>query len=335
MDRYPSTISSVALLIAKAVESYGCDSASLFRQAGMDPAKLRDPNARYPYPAITRLWKLASKETGDPCFGLTAAKFWHPTSLHALGYSWMASASLHDALERVVRYIRLVASIAQARLVEAPQEIQFVLIRPDIDPSPADEAIDAGMAVIMDMCRTSYGVDLNPLRVVTKRAEPECSGAFQEIYRVPIQFNGDKDALYFRPGELRTQLPTANPELARANDEIAIKYLARYDRSRVAMQVRAKLIDQLPSGTPTETVIAKSLHLSLRSLQRKLKEEGTTYKQLLNDTRRELATLYIKNSQLRLNEITYLLGFSESSNFTRAFKRWNGVTPSAYRVELR
>ena len=97
------------------------------------------------------------------------------------------------------------------------------------------------------------------------------------------------------------------------------------------IQVKTKLIQELPSGHICEENIAEDLYMSQRSLQRRLREEGTTYKELLNETRRDLAAQYIKVSGVSINEITYLLGFSEPSNFSRAFKRWTGVSPSEYR----
>jgi AraC-like DNA-binding protein len=99
------------------------------------------------------------------------------------------------------------------------------------------------------------------------------------------------------------------------------------------MRVKVALLEHLPSGHVSEEEIAQGLHLSLRTLQRKLRDEGTSYKELLDETRRELATEYIKNPHVSISEITYLLGFSEPSNFSRAFKRWTGSSPSAFRAE--
>jgi AraC-like DNA-binding protein len=100
------------------------------------------------------------------------------------------------------------------------------------------------------------------------------------------------------------------------------------------MQVKSKIVDLLSSGMVTEQDMANALHLSLRSLQRKLHEEGTSYKKILEETRRDLATKYIQNSRLSISEISFLLGFSEISNFSRAFKRWHGQAPSDFRAEL-
>ena len=100
----------------------------------------------------------------------------------------------------------------------------------------------------------------------------------------------------------------------------------------MAVQVRAKIIERLPSGHVTQEEIAQELNMSLRNMQRRLRGEGTSFTQLLDDTRRTLATQYVRSRRLSINEITYLLGFSEPSNFSRAFKRWTGLSPSEFRT---
>ncbi len=127
-------------------------------------------------------------------------------------------------------------------------------------------------------------------------------------------------------------MATANPELVRINDQNVTDYLAHLDRHDVTMQVRAKLIERLPSGQVTEEEIANSIHISQRSLQRRLKEQGLSFTQLLANTRSELGLQYVRDPQRSFNEIAFLLGFSEPGNFIRAFKRWHGKSPSEYRL---
>jgi AraC-like DNA-binding protein len=146
-----------------------------------------------------------------------------------------------------------------------------------------------------------------------------------------IEFDAVDNRLCFDTELVNKPLTTANPNLARINDQTVIDYLARFDRASIAMQVRSKIIDQLPDGIPRQDHIAGSLNLSLRSLQRRLREEETSFKDLLENTRQTLAGQYLRESHRSIGEITYLLGFSESSNFTRAFKRWTGMTPAEFR----
>ncbi len=326
-----STLSSLVLLLVKAVDSYGCDGNALLEEVGLDPAKLRDPNARLPYPPMVELWALAKRKTKDPCLGLTAAQFWHPTTLHGLGYSWFASECLREALSRMVRFTRIMHTGIEARLEETELDYQLIVDDSKVTPRLPDEAFDALFSIVVAMCRISYGPSFSPLRVVMRRAPPDCADRFSEFFRAPFEFSASENSLAFGKATLNTLLPTANAELARASDQIVTEYLAHLDRSDIAALVKAELINKLPSGETTEEPIAEALNMSLRSMQRKLKEANTSYKEILDETRCELAELYIRNSQITINEITFLLGFSEPSNFSRAFKRWKGLSPRAYR----
>jgi AraC-like DNA-binding protein len=327
----PSTISSWALLIWKGLESYGRDPRPLFEQAGLDPEKLRDPNARYPIASLTRVWKASAKAAADPAFGLTAARFLHPTTLHALGYACLASDSLKDAFERLVRYYHLVSTGIEARLEALPQSYRFA-IKPIDEIQVAEEAVDAAMAVIVNACRVCAGSDFNPVRVVLQRQAPADRGAYSRLFRAPLEFDASESAIFLDKAIVEKHLPEANAELARANDKVVADYLERFQRGSMKQRVEIKLSEQLSSGHTSEEAIAVALHVSLRTLQRKLKEEGTNYKELLEQTRRHLATQYVRQSHLSVNEITFLLGFSEPANFSRAFKRWTGRSPSAFRA---
>jgi AraC-like DNA-binding protein len=327
-----STISSWALLVARALEADGHESQSIFHSAGLDPAKLKDPDARFPIDGMTRLWRLAAQVTGDPYFGLKTAGFWHPTTLNALGYSWMASDSLRDALVRMARYGRIVTTVADMGLEEFDDHFAFNLRSSLPLPEVPAEAVDAALATLVRMCRMSYGDDFNPLRITTHRPAFDDPSRYQEYFRAPVEFSAGENVVYFSKDSLEAHLPTANPRLARINDQVITDYLAQFDKSSTATRVRAKLIDLLSAGNVTQQDVADSLHMSLRTLQRKLNDEKTSYKDLLDETRRELANQYLRESYLSVSEVTYLLGFSEPSNFARAFKRWTGHTPSQFRT---
>jgi AraC-like DNA-binding protein len=110
-----------------------------------------------------------------------------------------------------------------------------------------------------------------------------------------------------------------------------IEYLAQLDQDHIIQKVKAVIIDQLPSGNVTDETVARELYMSSRKLQRQLRNDGTTFTTLLTEIRQDLAQRYLREQHISLTEIAFLLGFSESSAFSRAFKRWMGVTPSEYR----
>ena len=329
-DMYQSTITSWALLLAKAIDQSGHSRDDIFHKAGLDITRLRDPNERYSYRGMTRLWKLAAQVTGDPCIGIKAAGYWHPTTLHALGYSWMASSSLKEAIERTIRYLRIV-STATGIAMEQNQELVYLKFAESNDIEPAPEAFDAALAVLVNMCKTSYGEGFRVEHVFLRRQQPACSEEFKRFFNAPISFGAAQNAISFFSEDLEKTLPTANAELVRVNDQIIAEHLAQLDKTDIISQVKMEVIRLLPSGDFSEQLIAENLNTSLRSLQRKLTAEGISYKVLLDDIRNELAVQYMRDSRHPINEITYLLGFSEPSNFSRAFKRWTGQSPSAFR----
>jgi len=328
-----TALSSAILLLAKAIDSYGIDSRELFAKVGLDHSKLNDPLARFTYTAVTRLWALARDTTGDPCLGIKVASFWHPTTLHALGYSWLASNSLEEAFEGMSRYARLLNTGAHDVLkLRKTADTFHVIIDPStMKPHPHTVAIDSSLAMIMTMCRTAYGENLRPIRVSLQHSAPGASSCFTDFFDAPVGFSQPETSICLELEAVTTPLTTANPELVRVNDQIVTDYLANLDRADVTMQVRAQLIERLPSGRVTEDEIADSINVSQRSLQRRLKEQGISFTQLLESTRSELGLQYVRDPQRSFNEIAFLLGFAEPGNFSRAFKRWYGKSPSEYR----
>ncbi len=329
---YQTTLSSWALMLAKAIEQKGIDRDSLFAQAGLDPQKLNDPNHRYSSVGMKKLWSLASQQSNDPCIGLKAASYWHPTTLHALGYAWMASASLREALQRTVRYLAIVTTASRLQMdiegdkviLEFPFQASYI---------PAVESMDAAMAVLVRLCRTSYGEGFQLQQVDLVRNAPDCQQQFVDFFQARIAFASGRNALVFDVHLLDKELPTANAELVRVNDHIIAEHLAELEKNDVVSQVIRQIIHLLPAGSISERDVAGKLNLSLRSLQRKLATEQTSYKKLLEQTRKELAVQYVRDSRQSINEVTYLLGFSEPANFSRAFRRWTGDSPSQYRAQ--
>jgi AraC-like DNA-binding protein len=331
MPEEATTVGAAATLVECALRDYGVDIGKIYRDAGLGHEVLSSPDARYPFARMQVMWRLAVERSGDPCFGLTVAKHMRPQAFHGLGFVWLSSDTLYDALSRLVKYQRLISTVADITLEETHDSVNLVvnLLQPSSEIEPA--SIDAAVAVFLSMCRMAVCGPFNPRRVSLKRPRPACSQRFEAFFQAPVRFEADKNVLGFDPESIHKPLPGADPELLRANDQVVLDYLARFDRESLSMQVRSLLIEQLPDGQPTQQGIARSLNLSVRNLQRKLQSEGISFKHLLDETRKELATQYIRDNNRRIGEITYLLGFSEPSNFTRAFRRWTGLSPNEYR----
>lgn len=313
-----------------ALRSRGVGAEELLARAGVSLEALADPNRRHPLETTTRLWRLAVDATHDPAFGIEVARHTTYQTFHALGFSLATSATLREALERIVRFFAIVTDAADMQVEDHPVGVRFTVhLRESADP--ADEAVDAFVAAAVRLCRTLVGRSFSPLAVELRRVAPADPSPYRRYFRVPVTFGAPLDALTLDRATTEARLLTANPEIARANDAVIADHLARLESSRLAPRVRQAIEEQLPQGEPDPEAIARRLAVSLRSLQRKLADEGTSFAALLDETRSTLARSYLDEDRYSVSEITYLLGFAGVSAFSHAFKRWTGSSPSAYR----
>jgi len=325
-----TTYSGIAHTMRNTLLSYGCDSSALFQRVGLNADA---PEDRVQAVTMQRLWRLAVEETGDDSFGITFAQHMQPAALHGLGFSWMASSTLLDAFERLVRYYRIIATAGEVILDQSGDLVKLWYKIPAPAGRAAPASLDAVLAVFVQLCRITKSTDFSPVRVELQREAPANRDKFSAFFRAEVVYQCAENCLYFDPDELNQPLAMASPELARVNDRIVIDYLQRYDNSHSGNQVRACIIDLLPSGPPSQETVARALNMSARTLQRRLSSDALTYKQLLEDVRLSLAKQYLKEAGRSVSEVTYLLGFSEPSNFARAFKRWTGVSPVAFQSQ--
>ena len=194
------------------------------------------------------------------------------------------------------------------------------------------ESIDALVGAQLRMCRSLIGRDFSPRRIELRRPRPATIDDFERLFRAPLLFGAAQNRLVLDGASIELPLDGANPDLALRADAIALQYLARIERDNIQARVREVLMQRLQCAEPSQDEVAEQLCMSARTLQRKLGETGTTYKEILDGTRRSLALSYLRAPHHSLSEITYLLGFSSGSSFTRAFRRWTGQSPSNWRA---
>jgi AraC-like DNA-binding protein len=329
MSDVRTTLATWVKAIGRALEAAGCDSAALLAEAGCDVSSLDSPTARCPLTQTARLWRLAVAATGDEAFGIKVASHIKQTTFHALSYSLSASSTLKEAFERVRRYCHVASDAIEYEFTRIGAEYHFI-IKPAADV--ADESVDALVAAYLRMCRSFIGHDYSPLRVEFRRARPAKIEAFQALLRAPLHFGAAQTRLVFDRDAIERPLDGGNPELARHNDAIALTYLSQLERDNIQWRVREVLTRRLAHGEPSQEQIADSLNMSARTLQRKLADSGLLYKDILDETRRALALAYLSAPRHTVSDITYLLGFSAGSSFTRAFRRWTGQSPSDWRA---
>jgi AraC-like DNA-binding protein len=329
----PSTLASAMILLATALrEDYGIDPEPIYARAGLSFVPPESPQHRYPLTRIRRLWEFSREASGDEAIGLKSGRYAKPTNFYAFGYSWLASSTLLGAMQRFARYMRVVSTASvQISLSEETDSYALATTFPDPSHAPPREGQDCGMTALLALCDIIADKEIRPLRVDLARPEATNPEAYREALRAPVRFNADVGTMYFDKDTLREALPLGAPDVAKATDRIAEQYIETLDPQAVASQVRQLLINLLPSGKAGQEQVARRLNRSASTLQRQLKSEGVSYRDVLESTQRSLAETYLRDRKYSLAQIAYLLGFSEQSNFSRAFKRWTSMSPKRYR----
>ncbi|VAW65679.1 Transcriptional regulator, AraC family [hydrothermal vent metagenome] len=320
---------SVAAVLGKVLECYGLDKMAIGKKAGIDMDIAYKANDRISSTKLQKVWKIALKETGDDSIGITYASLIQPASLNGLGFAWIASDTLKDSINRLVRFQHSVTTTSSFFFNELDDCYQIIL-RSKLK-NTENVSIDASIAALYKMCEITYGPDLKAISVRIAHKKPKNSKKFDDFFGVSVLFNTKKTQILFSKNTFEHELISANPDLARMNDQVVIDYLKCFDKKNIVLQVRARIIEELNNGIPNQEKIASSLNMSLRNLQRKLKGEGANFKMILDETRSELSKQYLRGSDRSIIEVGFLLGFSEPSNFARAFRRWTGVSPHEYR----
>lgn len=328
-----TTIAATARLIGETLQRhYAVDPAAIYAKAGIDVSRLDVSGARYPWASMQQLWLEAAAAAGDPCFGLTVGRNIRPTTFHALGFSWLASRTLLESLQRLVRYTRLLTTAPVELSLEESDDkwtLSDRVMKRGI-PGADKISVDAFLMAIVGLCRQASNKHFCPVEVHLRKPAGDHADAYIRNFECPVFFDSEIDSISFDKAALEAPLPGDNLELALVNDRIAEEYIEALDPNTVSTAVRKLLIELLPSGDASQQIIAKQMNRSLSTLQRQLAAEGTNYKDIREQTRRELAEQYVREGRYSLSQIAYLLGFSDQSNFSRAFRRWTGHSPGNY-----
>lgn len=319
------------LALSQAIESYALDAAPILQAGQVDLARI-DVNSRLDSDAMDRMICMAVEATGDPAFGLRFVDYLQPTSYHALGVALLYSPTLRSFCQRLERYFAMVTTLDDTRFVEE-RERSYLVTRPLVSYSETLHRChcDGWTAWIVKLLRQMCRPDYAPLQVDLVWAPPvEVLPRYEQLFNCPLNFSMAEARIYLHPATLDVPLPTSNPELARHNDKVVAEFLAGMDKADLPSVVRMKMIELLPSGDCDREQIAGLVNMTVRTLHNKLESAGTSYQQLLDETREELAREYMDKNQLSVSEIAYMLGYTDLSSFSRAFKRWTGLSPRAY-----
>lgn len=309
---------SYVRLIVQLLDQLGHDGPGLARKAGIDARALLAPDGWIPNAQSTALWREARDATGDEGFGLAVAAQLGPESFSLLGHSMMLGRNLGEAYRRAARDLHLLGDLFEIRVEEDKDNTALVLA---MQPGKLAtlECIDAALAAILvSGRRLCADPGLIPLAVEMSRPPPLHPLAFESLLGCRPRFGMRHNRLLFRQSDMDRPVYSGHPALA----EIFDRQIAHLKDDSLANRLRRRLVTSLPLGVPNLDDLAAELGMSPRTLHRRLTEAGLNYRQLLDDTRRELARDYLAHGGFSKQRISELLGFAEPASFSRARRRW-------------
>jgi AraC-like DNA-binding protein len=331
----PSSFPGNMMLVHQTLQSYGLDADEILVEAGIDRSFYENGIQRLPTQLMDALVCLAYEKTDDPTFGLKVVDHLNPVNYHALGMGLLCSSSMRDFCLRFERFIALITTLETVQFTETDEGACFT-ISSLTDLSEVHQNFDADTftAIVLKFARLIYKPDYCPVKLELPCTPPEqYRDEYRRYFGCEIEFSAPRSAIYLDKQDLDATLPASNIELARHNDALVMELLAKA-KMDLPSQVYSKLIELLPSGDCSRERVASALNMSGSAFHEKLKKAGTSYQQLLDQTRQDLAELYIVQSEMSLTEVAFMLGFNESTNFARAFRRWFGESPRDYRNRL-
>ena len=334
MTPAPTIQASAVEKIVNAAIARGVTATALYQAAAIDPTNLASADHRIPFAQLVSLYELAARMTNDDAFGLHVGEAVEASAFDVLGYSVINSPTLGAALARVVRYHCIWTDGAAFTLRD--QGAKAVLHYAYLDAAIKEHRHDAEMtfSTFITLARGVTGTDWQPQSVSFQHARPRDVSEIERIFRCHVGFDAEVNELVMDASVLSLSIRKADARLCAVLDQHAETLLSRYPYHNDLIGRARKIIrTELNGGSPAIEATAQKLGMSARTLQRKLREHQTSHQQLVDDLRKNLALRYLSEPQMAIGEVAYVLGFSESSAFHRAFKRWTGQTPSEYRQQ--
>jgi AraC-like DNA-binding protein len=330
-----ATITSfVAHTVIRAAEKAGVNPAPLYQLTGLSPGVVPAGDAHLDIERYYQLWERVATELDNPAVSLLAVAESRLEDNELFGFLAISCESLGEAFARTARYRVLYNRGARWELQQEREATRVIWY-----PWPGDrKRVGVRAAIefaVLDMCASARQLsrtNVGPLEVRFAHGKAPYAAALQRFFGVAPVFDATLDELVFPPDILATPIASFNSRLRDYFEEQCRQLSTQFAADApVAVRVRKELMAAMDGGDSSMDAVAARLGMSGRSLHRRLAEEGTRYNDMLDEIRQEFAKRYLARGTVSASEVAYLVGFQSPTAFFRAFKRWTGQTPAAYR----
>lgn len=315
--------------LLQAASLQGFTDVEVLKQANVSIEKLSQ--GRLSLTETLSIWRAVEQLTADSLFGFHMGLSLKPTQFKLIAFTMLSSPTLGDAIEKILKYQRLISDGGDFTLVPNDSDEISLIYKPTADNFSYHQ-IDAVIAMVIGFARWLLDRNIVPQTILLTHGEQAGLIEYQDFYSCDIKFNQTHNSIVFPALLLKEPLPGYDAQLASMHQNMADNQLQRLSDSNIVVRLQQLL------ASSTEAIsrdrVAEKMGMSGRSLQRKLQEQGSSFQQVYDDYRHQRAIELLQNDNLPLLNISLQLGFSESSTFYRAFKRWQGVTPGEYRQQI-
>lgn len=316
------------------LEEHGVSASTILRRAGLSQGYLDQPRVLLKTEELFALWRAVGEVSTNPAIGLQLGTENKTERFHPIGLAALSSENFVAAIDQMARYKQL--TCPEAILQEKDDEewsIQFRwLLADEVEPPVL---IDCCFAWVLSVGRHGTGTRISPLRVEFVQPRQHVK-IIEGHFGCPVVCGAPRNAIVFRAADAQRPFVTRNAELLSLLAPQFEEELKQANSDETFVErVRIAIQKKLTGRRPDIEDIADALHISSRTLQRRLQDEGSSFQRVLEEARHQLARQYLNNSVLELNEAAYLLGYEDSNSFVRAFRTWEGVPPARWREEQR
>jgi AraC-like DNA-binding protein len=313
------------------LDSLNVDIDAYLCSLDIDPAIAKSPDGRMPVETYLLIQDEAASYTNDPYFGLHMGEYAEAGSWSILGYLMMNCNNLGEAFEKSTRYSRIIGNLIEGQAFLEDNKIKIQLSTPPHAPDMSRHCFEATISSSVRIMRNLTGENICPLEVTFTYPIPESTAEYERIFNCPVLFEQEENSFTIDLDIIFTPILYANPELKKHFENYAQEFMAEIDRKNKHTRAVTKIIlSQMDDENLSLDKVARQMFVSTRTLQNQLKAEGIVFSDLRMEIRERLAKKYLRENY-SVEEITYLLGYSEPSVFRKAFKKWSGVTPRQFR----
>lgn len=331
MPKFAHTIlARFPLLLIERAERMGARRADLLARAGLAESNLAESDARIAAARYWDLWRAVMEQLPDPALGVKLGSHVHVRQAGLVGYSMLHSPSLDHAIERLIRYERILEDTTYLARENDGNRVRLVVEEP-VPLAGLRQPIESDVAAMVTCFREITGVGRLPLNVQLPYPRPATIEPYRSALGDSIGFDAPRAAIIFDSADMALPVVARDETLCSYLDDHANRVLASLAARSYAERVQKVLWEELSEGQPTIKTVARVLGTSTRTLQRRLREEGVNFADLLDTFRRRMAGELLQRHDLAVYEVAFLLGYSEPSTFFRAFRRWTGMSPLQYR----